>query len=501
MGVQSTSVAVDQSNSAANRATALLVGWEPGAADAGPAHLRLAAALRAAVGDGRLRPGDRLPPTRALAEDLGLSRWVVTEAYDQLKAEGYLTARVGSGTVVAGASPGAGPAAPPSVAPSRPATGARPALLDLSPALPDLSSFPRPAWRAASARALAEATDPELGYPDPAGSPRLRATLADYLRRVRGLDVDAERVHVTQGVRNALALVCRHLRDGGARRVAVEDPSWPRLPDLARAHGLDVVPVPVDADGMRVDDLVALDARRRIDAVFVAPTHQFPTGVPLSAARRIALLRWASAGDRLVVEDDYDAEFRYDRRPVGALAALSRDRVVYLGSVSKTLSPALHLGWMVAPPGLAAALAGAREATGSLVPTLDQLTLAALVTSGEYDRHLRRMRRVYQARRGALLGALAAAGVPGAVAASMDAGLHVLWELPDGPGEAPLIEAAVIDRCAASGLRVLGLSRCRVADGGAGLVLGYGNLAEHRAPQVAAVLAAAVAASGEPRRR
>lgn len=490
MGVQSTFMAVDQSNSDGNRATALLVGWEPGAA--GPAHLRLAAALRAAVNEGRLLPGDRLPPTRALAEDLALSRWVVTEAYDQLKAEGYLAARVGSGTVVAGSPSTASRGAAEPVRPTPPSAAVPASVLDLSPALPDLASFPRPLWRAASARALARASDPELGYPDPAGSPRLRATLAGYLRRVRGLDVDAERVHVTQGVRNALALLCRHLHDGGARRVAVEDPSWPRLGDLARAHGLDVVPVGVDAEGMRVDDLVALDARRRVDAVFVAPTHQFPTGVPLSAARRIALLQWASGGGRLVVEDDYDAEFRYDRRPVGALAALARDHVVYLGSVSKTLSPALHLGWMIAPADLAAALARARESTGSLVPTLDQLALAELVTSGGYDRHLRRMRRTYQARRGALLAAMHAAGVPGGAAASMDAGLHVLWELPDRVDGVRLDESAVLDRCAASGLRVLGLSQCRVAQGVPGLVLGYGNLAEHRAASVAAEIRHAV---------
>jgi GntR family transcriptional regulator/MocR family aminotransferase len=479
-GVQSTLVPSDQTN----RATGLTLAWDP--ADAGgPAHQRLAAALRAQVGDGRLQTGDRLPPTRVLAEELGLSRWVVTEAYDQLKAEGYLTGRVGSGTVVAGRS---AVVPSPSAPPRRTASGAATAApADLSPALPDLSSFPRAAWRTALTKALASATDADLGYPHPAGAPALRATMAGYLRRVRGLDVDAGRVHVTQGVRNAVALVCRTLRARGARRIAVEDPSWPRMSEVARGSGLDVVPVPVDAGGMQVERLAGLDA----DAVFVTPTHQFPTGVPLTAQRRLALIDWATAPDgsarRLVVEDDYDAEFRYDRRPVGALAARAPGCVVYLGSTSKTLGPGVHLGWMVAPAGLHDDLASAREAVGGLPPTLDQLALVHLIDSGGYDRHLRRMRRVYQQRRAALLAALAAAHAPGAPAASMDAGLHVLWLLPDGARE-----AAVLIRAQERGLTLLGLSQCRVAPGAPGLVLGYGNVTPHRAAAIAATITAAI---------
>jgi GntR family transcriptional regulator/MocR family aminotransferase len=483
-------MAGDQSN----RVTGLLVAWDPDGD--GPAHQRLAAALRAQVNGGHLRPGDRLPPTRVLADELGLSRWVITEAYDQLKAEGYLAGRVGSGTVVAGAAgsapqPGAPKRRSRGESPSERHIGApgpvittaeSPVRVDLSPALPDLSSFPRTAWRAALTRALAGVSDAELGHPEPAGAPALRATIAAYLRRVRGLDLDPGRVHVTQGVRNAVALVCRALRAEGARRIAVEDPSWPRMRDIAHGSGLDVVPVPVDASGMQVRGLAAAD----VDAVFVTPTHQFPTGVPLSAARRLALIDWAAQGDRIIVEDDYDAEFRYDRRPVGALAARAPDHVVYLGSTSKTLSPALHLGWMAAPTRLERPLARARDGIGALAPTLDQLALVSLIESGAYDRHLRRMRRLYQQRRGAMLAALTAT-LPGGPATSMDAGLHVLWRLP-----AAVDEAAVLAAARERGLALLGLAQCRVGAGEPGLVLGYGNVPEHRAPTVAAVLAAAV---------
>lgn len=497
---------VDQANTTI-RATGLAVPWQDDVQHAGPAHQRLAALLRTEINTGRLRPGERLPPSRALAEQLGLSRWVVTEAYDQLKAEGYLTGLVGSGTRVAGSATGPDAAAPapstrgsitPAVtspaAPSRPdATPARPITLDLSPALPELSSFPRAAWRAATARALDRVSDDQLGHPDPAGTPQLRRTLADYLRRVRALDLpaDGSAVLITQGVGNAVDLICRQLATAGARRVAIENPSWPRLRQIVAGNGLDAVPIGVDGEGLRVEELLRADAEQRIDAVFAMPTHQFPTGVPLSAGRRVALVRWAATGGRWIIEDDYDAEFRYDRRPVGAVAALAPDQVAYLGSVSKTLSPALHLGWMVAPSRLLAGIASARAGLGALTPTIEQLALVDLITSGAYDRHLRRMRRRYQLRRRALLEALHRQ-VPGEPAPSMDAGLHVLWRLPSACSE-----ATVIERCAASGLAVAGESACRVgpspgqASAPPGLVLGYGNVPEHRADEIARIIAAA----------
>lgn len=480
-----------------NRATGLFLPWSGPEDGAGPAHTQLAALVRTEINAGRLRSGDRMPASRTLAEQLGLSRWVVTEAYDQLTAEGYLVARVGSGTVVArDGAPGGGTAGPPAPAPPahgrRTAEGPADVRFELSPALPDIGSFPRTLWRASLTRALVGAADEELGYPDPLGAPFLRATMADYLRRVRAIDAEADRLLITHGVGSAVAELCAHLRAGGARRVAVEDPSWPRLREIARGHGLDVVPVPLDDEGLSVDRLIAVDRRRRLDAVFTMPTHQFPTGVPLSARRRRSLLDWADRRGAWIVEDDYDAEFRYDRHPVGAMASLGPGRVVYLGSVSKTLSPSLHLGWMVAPSGLRADLA-ARRVSAALAPTLDQLALADLVTSDAYDRHLRRMRRAYRRRREALLAALAA-HTPGRPARSMDAGLHVLWHLPEGTDE-----DGVVQRCGRAGLAVLGLGRCRMGPGPPGLVLGCANLPERRADDVARVLGSVVrAAAGRP---
>lgn len=463
-----------------NRATGLLIPWDPDAV--GPAHHRLAALLRSAMAQGRLVPGDRLPPTRALAEELGLSRWVVTEAYDQLKAEGYLTGRVGAGTVVADTVTASG--SPTASRLSAQAAATELAPLDLSPALPEISSFPRTLWRAAMSHALAHVPDEELAHPHPQGAWALRATMADYLRRVRGIDAGPDRLHVTQGVRSAVLLLCALLKARGAQRVAVEDPSWPRLREAARASGLDVVGVPVDGRGMRVDLLPGLE----VDAAFTTATHQFPTGVPLDAGRRGALIGWAAERGALLVEDDYDAEFRYDRRPVGALAALSADHVVYLGSASKSLSPALQVGWMVAPAGLAPGLDAARARVGALVPTLDQHALVHLLASGAYDRHLRRMRRRYQRRRQVFLGALRA-HVPGQAHGGMDAGLHILWDLPVGTDEDGVRAA-----CAAAGLRVVTLGQCRLSPAPPGLVLGYANVPEHRAEAVALAIARAVRA-------
>lgn len=450
--------------------------WQPGP---GPVSHRLAAALRASITDGRLLPGARLPASRVLAAELGVSRWVVTEVYEQLGAEGYLSARTGSGTTVAathrsGPSPhgdGAAPASPP------------PPATDLSPNLPDLSSFPRAMWKAALRRAVDGMTAADLGYPDPLGDRELRWVLADHLRRVRGLDADPADVVVTSGTAHGLGLLFRSLATGGpGRRLGVEDPCWPRSLQSARRAGLAPVPVPVDGRGARTDVLEDLS----LDAVCVTPAHQFPTGVVLAPERRESLLAWAGRGDRLVVEDDYDAEFRFGRPPVTALAALQPDAVAYLGSTSKTLVPAVRIGWMVLPR-------GHRDAVGRVLAddrtgpsTVDQRALALLMADGGYDRHVRRARRTYRTRRTELVAALARAA-PQVRVRGIDAGLHVLLDV----GSAD--ERTLVTELHRRGLQVAAASDCRVeATGPSGLLVGYGNLPGHRIAAVARTIAEAL---------
>jgi GntR family transcriptional regulator / MocR family aminotransferase len=452
---------------------------ELGDRSAGPLHARLEGALRAAIRDGRLPAGSALPPSRQLAADLGCSRWVVTEAYAQLAAEGWLQARVGSGTRVrplGGAAAGRpAPEGPPARAPR----------IDLAPGLPDLRSFPLGRWISALRSVAATLPYAELGYPDPCGHPRLRRVLAGYLARVRGALVDPELVTVCRGVADGTGRVCQALRAAGVEAVAVEDPGWHQLRQAAAAAGLRVVPVPVDAHGLRVADL---DDHPGVRAVIVSPTHQFPTGVVLSAERRAALLAWARRVDGLVLEDDYDAEFRYDRRPVGTMQGTDPSRVVLLGSLSKTLSPALGIGWVVTPP----AWAGPVRAAGghrSWPSTLDQLAFAAFLQDGGYDRHLRAARKRYRLRRDRLVRALAAR-LPDARLLGVAAGLHLLVLLDGG-----VDCAAVVARAAAAGVRVANLDtyRCRDDALGPGLVLGYGNLADGQVEEAVALLAATVA--------
>jgi GntR family transcriptional regulator / MocR family aminotransferase len=454
---------------------------EPGDGRHGPLHARLSGALREAIRDGRLPPGSALPPSRALAEDLGCSRWVVTEAYAQLAAEGYVDTRVGSGTRVR---PGGGAAA------GRPAPQAPPAWvprIDLAPGLPDLRAFPLGRWVSALRSVASTLPYSELGYPDVSGHPRLRHVLAEYLTRVRGALADPADVTVCRGVADGTGRMCRALRAAGIGAVAVEDPGWHRLREAAATAGLRVVPVRVDGHGLRVGDL---DDDPAVRAVIVSPTHQFPTGVVLSAERRGALLDWARRVDGVILEDDYDAEFRYDRRPVGTMQGTDRSRVVLLGSLSKTLSPALGIGWMVAPPAWVEPL---RAAAGppTWPSTLDQLAFAAFLGAGSYDRHLRAARTRYRRRRNRLVRALAER-LPDAHVLGVAAGLHLLV-LFDGAVDC----AAVVGRAAASGMRVANLDtyRCRHDAAGPGLVLGYGNLADGQVDEAVALLASIVARS------
>ena len=442
---------------------------------AGPAHRRLAEGIRTAIREGRLRAGDALPASRSLAVDLGFSRWVVNEAYQQLMAEGYLVARAGSATRVAS-----------TVSRSTPwssggeSAAALPAgAVDLRPGLPDLAAFPRAAWSRAYTNAVRTLEPEQWRYPDPLGVGTLRSTVADYLRRVRGIDAAAERVVITAGTADAMRQLGRLLAAKGSAGLAVEDPGWHVLGAIAQFEGLAVQPVPVDSDGLVVDELPADSG-----AVLVTPAHQFPTGVTLSPARRTQLLSWAADIGGLVIEDDYDAEFRYGRRPIGALAGLDRDRVVYLGSVSKTLAPALRMGWLVAPAALLEPIGEVFPAYGR--PALEQHALATFITRGDYDRHLRHMRRQYQVRRDALITALQRT-LPSFEVAGVAAGLHLLIKLPDAAAE-----TRAIQRLIESGIWTTPLCRYQRRPAEAGIVIGFARLAPHQATQISRRIAQAL---------
>jgi DNA-binding transcriptional MocR family regulator len=446
---------------------------------AGGLAAQVAAELRSAIRSGRLAGGVRLPASRELARDLGTSRGVVVEAYEQLVAEGFLVARQGSGTRVADLQPApAGGGALPS------ATAPRRVAYDLRVGTPDLAAFPRRAWLAAMRQAMSVMPHEALGYSDPGGVPELRAELASYLGRVRAADADADRLVVTNGVAQGLYLAIGALARPGPVALAVEDPHSVRTLGLLEAAGAARVAVPVDGEGIVVDELRRTPAR----AVMVTPAHQYPTGVVLSPRRRAELVAWADEVDGMVLEDDYDAEFRYDRDPVGCLQALRPQRVVLLGSVSKTLAPGLRLGWLVAPPPLAEAARAARAASDLGSPVLDQYTLGRLLASGAYDRQLRQLRRRYRARRDALTGALAR-WLPGAVVRGVSAGIQLYVELPPGCDEAAVVEAA-----AELGVAVEGVAPLRIAVGGPpALVLGFAGLPEHRLVEAVRLLADATA--------
>ena len=380
-------------------------------------------ALRDGMRDGRLPVGSTLPSSRSLARDLGVARGTVSTAYRQLAAEGYLELRQGAAARVRWA---------PRHRPPSPAPPASPAAArwDFRPGQPDSASFPRQAWARACRQVLAAAPGAVFGYGDPRGTPQLRRALAEYLGRDRGVDTSPEQLLICGGFTQALALICQLLRAAGTT-LAVEDPGPHRYRRLAEAAGLAVVPVPCDQDGLHVGHL----DRSGAGAVLVTPAHQYPLGITMSPARRTALVEWARRRQALIIEDDYDGEFRYDQQPAGALQPLDPGRVIYTGTTSKTLAPALRLGWLSPPASIAAALTAAKEYADRGTSVLDQLTLAQLITSGAYDRHVRQMRGIYRRRRDDLTQALA--GSPaGLQLAGISAGLHALARLPQhGPTE------------------------------------------------------------------
>jgi GntR family transcriptional regulator / MocR family aminotransferase len=428
-----------------------------------PLRSQLERALRDAIRSGRLAAGERLPSSRAMAAELRISRGLVLECYSQLQAEGFLTSRSGSATRVA-----AGALAPSSL-PARPAASPRLAV-DFRPGIPDLTSFPRRDWSSALRESCRNATAAELGYGDPRGTERLRQVLAGYLRRVRGTVADAEQIVICVGFGQGINLVLRSLADDGIRRVGIEDPGDDDYPVISARLGIQAVPVPIDERGIDVDALAATGVR----AVILTPTHQFPTGTALAPERRQALVRWANEHSATIIEDDYDAEFRYDRDPVGALQGLAPDRVALIGTVSKSLAPALRLGWIVCPGPLLESLAEDKRLSDRGSPTLDQLALATMIESGRYDRHLRRMRGVYAARRDTLLEALAehAAHV---VVSGIAAGFHAVAHLP-----AEADEHAIVAQAASRSIGLYGMSSYRPSGrvGPPQLVLGFGDLSE-----------------------
>ncbi|WP_328991195.1 PLP-dependent aminotransferase family protein [Kribbella sp. NBC_01245] len=441
-------------------------------------HQQLEAGIRDRIRDGRLRPGAALPSSRALAADLGLSRGVVVEAYQQLVAEGYLVSRSGGYTLVAPDAACGLRGAPASMVVEQAPR------IDFKYSRPDVTQFPRAAWLRSLRKVLTEAPHERLAYLDGRGSEELRVAMADYLNRVRGTSARPGDLLICNGFAQGSRLILQVLAAAGFRRLAVEDPSDWELRSVAAAAGLEVVGIPVREDGIDVDRLEASGA----DVVLVTAAHQFPTGVVTSAAVRAALVAWASRHDALIIEDDYDAEYRYDREPIGAIQGLSPDHVIYAGTASKTLAPGLRLGWLILPARLVPAMAAAKMADDRGSSVLDQLAFADFVARGEFDRHLRRMRPRYRELRDTLVSALARE-LPELCPTGISAGLHLMTPLPLDVDEDALAAAAL-----RYDLGVYPLSPYRLSEPGPpGLVFGYGSLTPAAVVEGVALLAQAVA--------
>jgi GntR family transcriptional regulator / MocR family aminotransferase len=437
--------------------------------------------LRQAVRKGALKAGARVPSTRDLARQLDVSRSVVVDAYSQLAAEGYLVLRQGARPRVSEAAlPREDDGSEPSASPPVP-------RFDLRPSAPDVGSFPRAAWLRSLRAAVGEIADSDLLYGDPCGVEALRSALAEYLGRVRGVVADPERVIVTSGYSQGQGVVCRVLAARGAKRIAFEDPSHPDQRRIATEAGLEIVPVAVDEGGIRIDELERTDA----DAVVLTPAHQHPTGAVLAGDRRPGLLEWLREGDRIALEDDYDAEYRYDRAAVGALQGLEPDRIVYAGSASKTLAPALRLGWLVVPPHLLDAVTDKKDLADCGTARIEQHAFADFLARGELDRHLRRMRAQYRRRRDLLVEALEEA-VPEATIRGIAAGLHATVELPGEYDERAILDEARDRRI---DLATMGEFWIEPGSGPPTLLVGYGQLPEPAVHAAVNELAEAVRAA------
>jgi GntR family transcriptional regulator/MocR family aminotransferase len=445
---------------------------------AAPLRAQLERELRTAIRGGRLRAGARLPPSRVLADELQVSRGVVVEAYSQLVAEGYLVARSGDGTRIADGLAQQPPA------PRAPAAALPRIRYDLRSGVPDLSFFPRREWQAATATALRELPDAALSYGSRHGLRRFRIALSDYLGRARAVVADPERVFISAGAAHGMGILWHTLRQRGARRVAVEDPAWRAIPETILQAGLEPVPIGVDHGGPIVGELDGID----VDAVVLAPAHQYPTGTVLAPERRTEVIGWARRSGGLIVEDDYDAEYRYDREPIASLQGLAPDCVAYVGTASKTLAPGVRLGWVLVPPHLVGEMAAQHGVARAVPSVLTQAAYATMLERGDIDRHLRRTRRRYHARRNALIDALARS-FPEASVAGAAAGLHLIAWLPDGADE-----SAISDAAASRGVAVHTLHQdCAVtAPLPPALLLGYGLINELAIPRAVQELVIAV---------
>lgn len=441
--------------------------------------------IRERILDGRLAANTPLPATRRLAAHYRISRTVVLEAYDQLRTEGFLESRQGSYTFVAAGACLPGPSLP--APPDRPGRPPSPDLIDFRYGLPALDLFPRRAWQRALARRLAVVPARSLGYSDSAGCPELRAELAAYLLRTRGVRCSPDQVVVTAGATQALALVARLLLYGG-RRVIVEDPLNREVRDYLAALGCELAPIPLDGSGLQTALLAGHTAAPPC-FILVTPSHQFPTGGLLPIQRRVQLINFARETGSYIVEDDYENEFAYTGSPVSSLQGLAPEKVAYIGTFSKTLAPCLRLGYVVLPPELIASFRGLDWFATQQPSALDQRALAAFISSGQLARHIARMVKAYQARRTAVARELTRRFGDGVRIVSGPAGLHITAAFP-GVAFTP----AVLAHIARHGVRVYAVGE-HVAGGGLTdqVILGYGSLSEEEIAAGVARLAAALA--------
>ncbi len=415
--------------------------------------------LRQEIRSGALRAGLRLPASRHLAAQLGVSRGVVSDAYGQLGAQGFLMIQPRAAPVVAAVA---------QREPERPVSHerVREPRYDFTPTTPDVLLFPMRRWLRVADEVARRVPLLAVDYREPQGERELRDAIADHLARTRGVVAESERIVIVQGTAQGVDLVLRVLKERGATRVAVEDPSHTTQHERIRAHGLTLVPRVVDEEGVTVEGLAA-------DAVLVTPAHQFPTGVVLSSDRRRQLLSWAQSCDGLILEDDYDAEFRYDRAPIRALQGIAPESVVQLGTISKTLAPGLRLGWLVLPATYVDDITQAKRLVDDFSPSLDQLTLAEFLKRGDYDRHVRRARGIYRRRRDLVLTALEHE-LPSCPVEGIAAGMHLLVRLPQEIDDKAIVDAALVRR-----IRVQALSAFYVQPTQKrGLILGYGRIHE-----------------------